>query len=229
MGNYPTFGAQSGFVRSSVSKSADQAELQSGLQTFVFVRSTTTECSATTSDCAWGIVPPSTDVIYDSVKITIEDEQDINYTAAQAVGSPDPTKDLLKAKCCVIKRAKVTVSIEGKGTAPYNVGDTIAETFKPAIGTGDLVVPPTGGQPCSDVRCTRSAQNSTDQDWEKFTIEGTGYIEQAAGATGTLAEAFYSGTAPTGCGTACVTVRFEHTLSGTGYAETTITKTSHPQ
>jgi hypothetical protein len=244
LAKYPKFGAQGGFVRTSYTNRSDQAELQVGRHTEVLVRSTTKECSATRSDCSWGVEPDGTgvnQVILDAIRLSIEDEPDINYTAAQT-GEVDPDLPLLKAKCCVIRRGRLTLTVEGKGDPGYTLGATTMVTNKKAaIGTLDLspIVDAleTGG---AVFRIINYTVNDTDQDWQKFTVEYQSYVDaDEDGNSVALPYVLdenslgYGSVQPPACtcpdANCCDSYRVEFSLNGNGYAEITATVTKNPQ
>jgi hypothetical protein len=237
LAKYPQFGAQSGFTRTTYTNRSDQAELQVGRHAEVLVRSTTKECSATKSDCSWGIEPDGTglnQLILDSVRMTVEDEPDMNYTAAQT-GEVDPDLPLLEVKCCVIKRARVTLTVTGKGNPGYTLGDTTKPaTLKTAIGALNLSPIITTLEAAGAVlRITTYTVNDTENDWQTFTTEYLGYIDADEDGN-SVAHPFVTdaGVEPPSCScavtTCCDSYRVEWALNGTGYAEITGTVTKNP-
>jgi len=222
MATVPQYGAQGGFIRSSKGIRSDQAELVSGLSTLVFVRSTRTECSASTSECAWGITPVD-GVIIDTARLTIEDEPDMNFTAAQ-IGVPNQTDVLTKVKCCVIKRARVTIAIDGKGDPGWALGSSYIPTIVSAIGNQTMADAP------ADMRCVSYSVTDTDRDWQKFQAEFQGYIDGTGGGS-SIAETYIGTLTPPNCDgvpPSCLTFRYEESFNGEGYAEKTVTKTINP-
>lgn len=237
--SYPKYGAEGGFIKTTKAERAEQAELQMGAHAEVLIKSTTTECSATKSDCSWGI-EPSDNVIFDSIRFSVEDELDPKFTAAQT-SSIDPTKSLVKVLngCCLIKRAKGTLTISGKGDPGWTIGSTtIPTSMVPAIATGtpvDLATTITGLSGLV-LRCQSYTVNASDTDWQNFSAEYIGYIDGDPTTGKSIAKDLSNLTPPNctctdtaegGTNGCCDTYKYEVTLNGTGYGETSITKTSH--
>jgi hypothetical protein len=237
MATYPQFGAQGGFMRTTKSDRSDQAELVRGRVTEVLVRSISRECSSTLSDCTWGIEPDG-DIIFDTIRLTIEDELDQNYTAAQTT-SIDPTLPLVKTKCCIIRRARVTLTIDGKGDIGYHLGDTTIPTMITAIGSPVLdMTALVNSLSVPDFRIINYTLTDTDQDWQRFTAEYLGYIEAnadgdpianvymaSAGVEPPAGSCECSDLEPNGC---CNSYRVEWTMNGEGFTEITGTVTLNP-
>ena len=248
--NYPKFGAQAGFVKTTKSERADQAELQYGRHAEVLVKSTTKECSATKSDCSWGIEPSSfsadpydpylSERIFplDSVKLDITDEMDPKFTAAQE-GTIDATKALIKVLngCCLVKRAKTTLSISGKGDPAIALGSTfIPSPLKSAIGTLDIGATITTLIDNGAVfRVQNYSVNDSDNDWQNFSIEYQAFIDSDIEGS-SIAKEYVTTAAvtPPSCACpdlindCCDTYKIDWTLSGTGYGEISATITKHP-
>lgn len=234
---YPQFGAQAGFTRTSYTNRSDQAELQVGRHTEVLVRSTTRECSATKSDCSWGVEPSveGTDtLILDSIRLTVEDEPDMNYTAAQT-GTVDPDLPLVQVKCCVIKRGRITMTIGGKGNPAYTLGETTRPTtLKTAIGSLDMGPVITSLEAAGAVfRIISYTINDTEADWQSWTAEYQSFVDSDEDGN-SVAQPFViaAGVEPPACtcttSDCCDSYRVEWTLNGTGYAEITGTVTKNP-
>lgn len=262
--SYPKFGAQAGFVKTTQANRSDQAELQVGRHAEVLVKSTTKECSATKSDCSWGIEPSAISspyltvpqIILDSVRLTVEDEADPKYTAAQVdqYGDAvvvDPRKPLVKVLhgCCLVKRAKIGLSISGKGDPQIPLGSTdIPDPLKTAIGTlniGTIINTPVTGLIAMGAvfRVQSYTVNDSDGDWQNFSCDYQAFVDgDAAGASIAFPLLTAANVMPPACPCpegnepspyettekCCNTYRVEWSMTGTGYAEISGTATKHP-
>jgi hypothetical protein len=229
MATYPKYGADTGFIKTTKSDRAEQAELQRGRHADVLVKSTTGECAATKSDCSWGIEPDADGTIFDSIRISVEDELDPKYTANQS-GTIDPTLPLVAVLngCCLVKRAKTTLTISGKGDPGWTLGSTTTpSSMKAAIGTAEVKVP-TG----DTLRLQSYSITNSDTDWQTFNAEYVGYTDGNTDGKSVVQTTYTSlPTVPNctcGDNDCCNVYKYEQTLNGTGYAELTLTKTSHP-
>lgn len=262
--SYPKFGAQAGFVKTTKANRSDQAELQVGRHAEVLVKSTTKECSATKSDCSWGIEPSAFDTPYltvaqlilDSVRLTVEDEADPKYTAAQV----DPYGDALEVNprlplvkvlhgCCLVKRAKISLSLSGKGDPQIPLGSTdIPDPLKTAIGTlniGTILNAAVTGLIAKGavLRVQNYTVNDSDGDWQNFTCDYQAFVDgDLDGASIALPLLTAANVLPPACPCpegnepspyedvekCCNTYRVEWSMTGTGYAEISGTATKHP-
>lgn len=261
LSKYPRFGAEAGFTKTTHTARSDQAELQAGRHTEVLVRSTTKECSATKSDCSWGIEPVGSGlsdpniIILDSIRLSVDDEPEMNYIARNPYGDEiyggiDPDEPLLHVKCCIIRRAKVTLAITGKGNPQATTGGEIAigkytnfaddsinnpfTKLQSAIGSQDVLPTLQALQlQGANFRITTYTLNDTENDWQTFTIEYLSYIDADIHGH-SVVQPFVeeAEVTPPSCDcaetTCCNSYRIEYALSATGYTEITGTLIKNP-
>lgn len=180
----PKFGASGSVETVTTAKNTETLELQDEFHTYVFTnryQDVLTFSNPTEYSCTYGAMNWAGSIV-SSATIDITEEQIEPTPSAINPGTvPTTTDKLTKVDCLIIKRARVTLTVEGKGETSYSRGDTMTDAW-PVAAVGNVSLDPSTFLSVStpDLTCTRVEVRDSNTDWESFTVEFTGYIDGAS-------------------------------------------------
>jgi len=177
----PKFGASGAVETIKYEYNTEPLELQDEFHTHVFTKAYTDVLTFTNpSDfsCTYG-TQNWNGAILTTATVEITEEQIEPTPEAVSPGTvPNPGDKLTKVSCLIIKRAKVTLTCEGKGDLPFHRGDTLTGNW-PESAVGSVSLDPSTFLSAATPTMTCTSASKTDQntDWEGYTLEFTGYID----------------------------------------------------
>ena len=180
----PKFGASGSVETITTAKNTETLELQDEFHTYVFTdryQDVLTFSNPTEFSCTYGTMNWAGSIV-STATVDITEEQIEPTPSAVSPGTVPATSDkLTKVDCLLIKRARVVLTVEGKGTTSYNRGDTMTDTW-PESAVGGVSLDPSTflSAATPELICTRVEVTDSNTDWEGFTVEFTGYIDGTA-------------------------------------------------
>ena len=177
----PKFGASGSVETITTAKNTETLELQDEFHTYVFTnryQDVLTFSNPTEFSCTYGTKNWAGSIVT-SATIDIAEEQIEPTPSAINPGTvPDTTDKLTKVDCLIIKRARVTLTVEIKGESSYSRGDTMTDAW-PEAAVGNVSLDPSTflSVATPELTCTRVEKTDSNTDWEASTVEFTGYID----------------------------------------------------
>ena len=179
----PKFGASGSVETITTAKNTETLELQDEFHTYVFTnryQDVLTYSNPTEYSCTYGTMNWAGSIVTTATVEIAEEQIEPTPTAVNPGTVPTTSDKLTKVDCLIIKRARVTLTIEGKGETSYNRGDTMTDAW-PVSAVGSVSLDPSSFLSVSTptLTCTRVEATDSNTDWESFTVEFTGYIDGA--------------------------------------------------
>ena len=180
----PKFGASGSVETIATAKNTETLELQDEFHTYVFTnryQDVLTYTNPTEFSCTYGAMNWAGSIVTTATVEIAEEQIEPTPSAVNPGTVPSESDKLTKVDCLIIKRARVTLTVEGKGETTYSRGDTMIDTW-PEAAVGSVSLDPSSflSVASPDLTCTRVEANQSNTDWESFTVEFTGYIDGEA-------------------------------------------------